>query len=369
MTETLSDWVSWADQLSVVEVIAEHRGEPDPLAPGERTKWVGRKLDFRVLDTTWRRDQAPTAPETFSAHVDPWLLRDGKLSRLKVSEGPWLEIGQRYLTGVVRFDEGDWGPFPRSTMPLAAAGVVVPTCPNHHATLATFTGMTPAEAGAVLANTAPDPASVELAALPPVERWNQAVKRRPPEPQAVVDFVCESDGTAHTYTRAEGATAPDGVHLRIANLTGNPLVFGYEHAGGGGGRQVPPGETDLVVLAPPGPLLLRCGQDSETKKAPAATVEIHDTGGHYRNVDVEKALGCKITTRISDWQVGPLVTAADALAALVAPLGGKITTAAGPGYRTAAHQTYLLHKDGHGYGLAETSRVDGGYVAALTQQC
>jgi hypothetical protein len=228
--------------------------------------------------------------------------------------------------------------------------------------------MTPAEAGAVLAGTAADPAAVELAALPPVERFQQASSRLEPASRPL-DFVCEADGTAHTYTRIQGPTSADGVHLRIANLTGQPLVFGYDHAGGGGGQEVPPGETNFVVLAPPGPLRLRCGQDSETQKAPSVAVEIRDAGGHYRAVDVDQALGCKITTRIADWQVGPFPTAADALAALVAPLGGEITTAAGPGYRTADVQTYLLHKDGRGYGVAETSLVDGGYVAALAQQC
>jgi len=210
---------------------------------------------------------------------------------------------------------------------------------------------------------------VELATLPPVQRMQQAISRQLAGSSAVVDFVCEAGAKAHTYTRAEGETTSDGVHLRIANLTGHPLVFSYDHAGGGGGREVPPGETSLVVLAPPGPLRLRCGQDTEAKKAPAVTVEIRDAGGHYRAVDVDQALGCKVTIRISDWQTGPLPTAANALAALIAPLDGKITTTAGPGYRTTHVQTYLLHKDGRGYGLAETSRVDGGYTAALTQRC
>jgi hypothetical protein len=84
--------------------------------------------------------------------------------------------------------------------------------------------------------------------------------------------------------------------------------------------------------------------------------------------DVDQALGCKITPHISDWQVGPFPTAAVALRPH-RPARRQDHDSRRPGDRTADVQTYLLQKDGRGYGLAETSLVDSGYIAALTQKC
>lgn len=41
----------------------------------------------------------------------------------------------------------------------------------------------------------------------------------------------------------------------------------------------------------------------------------------------------------------------------------------GAGYKALPNQTYLVHKDGRGYGLAETHVVDGRYRAEISQRC
>jgi len=369
-TQTLTDWVTFADQLSVVEVIAEHRGEQERPAPGsDQAPWAGRRVDLTVLDTPWRRAGAPTAPDTLTVPVDPWVLRRGHLEQFRVSDGPWVGVGHRYLMGLVRFDGGEWGPFPRSTMPLDPAGVVVPTCPNH-ATLTTFTGKTAADAGAVLANTPADPAAAGLAALPPVERGQRVAARRPPGPPDMIDFVCDTDGTARTFS-PEAVVQADGIHVRVANTTGAPVVARYDSpTGPGGGQEVPPGETIAILyLVPPGPLHLHCGQDTNAKPAPSTSVEVRDPAGYYRAVNVDDSLGCTITEHISDGQTAPFPTAAAALDALRATIGGQVTTSPGPGYKAGPGQTYLVYKDGHGYGLAETHPAAGGYTAEISQRC
>jgi hypothetical protein len=368
-TDTLTDWVSFSDQLSVVEVTGEHRGEPERVEPGsDQDQWVGRRVDLRVHDTPWRRAEAPSAPDTLTVEVDPWVLHKGRLQRFQISEGPWVEVGRRYLMGLVRFDEGEWAPFPRSTMPLSPAGIVTATC-EKHTTLARFTGLTPADAAAVLAQTPADPVAAANPTVPPVQRAQQAGAVRPWPPN-VIDFVCAADGTAQALYHQAFVQA-DGVHVRVRNETGAPVVYRYDSpAGPGGGHEVPPGEsTDSLFLVPPGPVHLHCGQDTAEKKAPSATVEALDPSSFYRAVNVEESLGCKITEYISDGWTAPFPTAEAALDDLVKGIDGKVTLSPGPGYKALPHQTYLVHKDGRGYGLAETHLVDGSYRAEISQRC
>lgn len=368
-TDTLTDWVSYSDQLSVVEVTAEHRGESSRPEPGsDEAPWVGRRVDLRVVETPWRRAEAPAAPDTLTVQVDPWVLRKGRLEQFRVTDGPWVEVGQRYLMGLVRLDEGEWGPFPRSTMPLSADGVVVATCPNH-TTLARFTGMTPNDAGAVLAQTPADPVARANVTRPPVERWQRAAAARPAGPPDVIDFICAANGTAQSLYPETVAQA-DGVHVRVRNETGASLVYRFDSpAGPGGGQEVPAGESsDVLYLVPPGPVRLHCGQDTNEKTAPSATVEVRDPAGFYRAVNVD-GLGCKITEYISDGWTTPFPTAEAALDALLDGIGGKVTLSPGPGYKALPDQTYLVHKDGRGYGLAETHLVEGRYRAEINQRC
>jgi hypothetical protein len=369
-TDTLTDWVSYSDQLSVVEVTAEHRGEPSRPEPGsDEAPWVGRRVDLQVLETPWRRAEAPTAPDTLTVQVDPWRVRKGRLRQFRVSDGPWVEVGQRYLMGLVRLDEGDWGPYAGSTMPLSPAGVVVATCQDH-TTLARFTGLTPDDAAAVLAKTPIDPIASANSTLPPIQRWQRAAAARPAGPPDVIDFVCAANGSAQALY-PEALAQGDGIHVRIRNETGAPVVYRYDSpAGPGGGQQVPPGEsTDILYLVPPGPVRLRCGQDTNEKTAPATTVEVRDPAGFYRNLNVDEGLRCKITEYISDRWTAPFPTAEAALDALVADLGRKITLSPGPGYKAVPDQTYLVYRDGRGYGLAETHAVDGRYRAGISQRC
>ena len=51
-TETLTDWVSYSDQLSVVEVVgAERLWPPPPTSGAPPDEYVGRRVDIRVGET------------------------------------------------------------------------------------------------------------------------------------------------------------------------------------------------------------------------------------------------------------------------------------------------------------------------------
>ena len=168
-TETLTDWVSYSDQLSVVEVVgAERLWPPPPTSGAPPDEYVGRRVDIRVGETPWRRPAAPIAPGRLSFVTDGWSIRSG-LRPITIGEGPRLEIGYRYLMALVRLDEGDWGPFPRATLPIESDGNLAKTC-SKRPTLVTLTGLTIKEAGQLLADTPPDPRALAHAHLPPVQR-------------------------------------------------------------------------------------------------------------------------------------------------------------------------------------------------------
>jgi hypothetical protein len=172
-TESQTDWVSYGDQLSVVEVLAEEKRwrVPDPGAPPD--DWLGRSVEIRVTETAWRRAGAPSAPERFSMITDPgWSLKHG-LRPITFGEGPRLEIGRRYAMVLVRYDEGEWAAYPRATLPLEPDGRIGSSC-SQRPVRKGLTGLTVGEVARRLTETPPDPRAVAHASLPPKARF-QAV--------------------------------------------------------------------------------------------------------------------------------------------------------------------------------------------------
>jgi hypothetical protein len=161
-TETLSDWVSYADQVSVVTVAAEHPMAPHPLQPGEPPRsraWIGRTVDVRVDSTVWRRDGAEPAPGSVTFVTDGWSVDDnGQADRpTAFGEGPRLEVDRTYVMGLVKRSETGWEPFPRSTLPVGADGRLEPNPCSERATLRGISHLTPDEVGAKLAATPVQP--------------------------------------------------------------------------------------------------------------------------------------------------------------------------------------------------------------------
>jgi hypothetical protein len=179
-TESFTDWVSYADQLSVVQVLAEKKlwRVPDPGAPPE--KYVGRSVEIRVSDTTWRRPDAPVAPGRVWMTADfPGWLNDRGIRPVLWGEGPRLEVGRRYLMALARFDEGDWGAFPRATLPIEEDGTLADTC-SKRPTLDALAGLTVARATKLVVATPPDPRVAGLGHLPPKERLQTVYRQSPP---------------------------------------------------------------------------------------------------------------------------------------------------------------------------------------------
>ena len=176
---TLTDWVSYTDQLSVVTVVSEKA-----LSPFEETDenggMVGRSVTLAIERTLWRRDEAPSVNGTVSVITWGWIVDGDDRHRLRVGGGAWLEVGDRYVVPLTRSksDDGfEWGSGPdMATFPLDGATIVCGTVRETEFGGEDISGISVEELAARFAATKPDPLAVRLGRLDPSARW-QAVYR------------------------------------------------------------------------------------------------------------------------------------------------------------------------------------------------
>jgi hypothetical protein len=184
---TLEHWVSYADQVSVVTVVAERQL---PLGPEELAHdegYVARTVTLEIERTIWRRPEAPQADHRVTFDTWGWTLHEGRMAPM-IQGGARLEVGHRYVLPLVLFTfEGEtgWGvlndgdanlPLDGST--IADGQVERPSKPGSDAYpgVEVLKGVTLEVFAERLAATEPDPLAVKHADLDPVARW-QAVAR------------------------------------------------------------------------------------------------------------------------------------------------------------------------------------------------
>ena len=107
-TETLRDWVDFADQVSVLRVTAERKLPPteDVVENGEG--YLGRSITAVVESTVWRYPGSPRAGDVVSMRDWGWAVGDGKLTPMVDSDSIRLEVGDRVLAALLRTPEGEW---------------------------------------------------------------------------------------------------------------------------------------------------------------------------------------------------------------------------------------------------------------------
>lgn len=186
-TWSFRDWVSYADQVSVVHVVAERQLPlgPDELAHQEGL--VGRTVTFEIERTIWRRPGAPRAKDRITVDTWGWTLHEGRMAAM-VLGGARLEVGHRYVLPLVLFtSEGSksWTGFADGDGNFPLDGSVIvdgrigrvgdPNSDDYPGT-ESLKGVTVDELAAQLARTEPDPLAVKYAELDPEARW-QAVAR------------------------------------------------------------------------------------------------------------------------------------------------------------------------------------------------
>jgi hypothetical protein len=168
--DTLTDWVSYSDQLSIVTVTSEAAlGEPTEMNGG----FVGRNVVLDIERTLWRRDGAPSVDGTLTILTSGWI-KDRPIS---LSGGTRLEVGGRYILPLTRAG-GEWtvNTVGLAAFPLDGTTIVCGTVHPSEMVDEDIAGMSVDELAALYAATPADPLAVKHARLGPQARW-MAVSR------------------------------------------------------------------------------------------------------------------------------------------------------------------------------------------------
>ena len=186
-SESLRDWVSYADELAVFEVATE---EALPV-PGDETVhggYQGRAVTLRIEDVLWRRRGAPSAGDEVRVVTWGWNV-DGDERRPVAEAGtPRLDVGERFVAPLVRVETDgvpEWTPiggnsiFPLDDGRITTDGIVGG---EPSPLLAAAVGLTAAELAERVAETRPYPLAVTYAALDPEARYRAVNGDPPPDP-------------------------------------------------------------------------------------------------------------------------------------------------------------------------------------------
>lgn len=190
-SETLTDWVSYADAVVVVRVRKESRGEmtSDEERAGEGLEL--RYVDLEIVDTLWTglRGLAPDAQITVSPNA--WVVSAGEKDRLLVfAEASRMEVGREYLVPLVHDDAFDpaWQalaitsvlPFDRGVVGqgevlLDETGANVSPEDLSNAAQSLW-GLGREDVIRLLESTSPDATAHELSSLAPTDRFREVQK-------------------------------------------------------------------------------------------------------------------------------------------------------------------------------------------------
>jgi hypothetical protein len=154
-SETLTDWVTHGDQLSVIRIV----DETPPTLPKD---WknsgglIGRKVTVRIERTVWHRAHAPRRTGTFRMQAWGWMMEsdqraDSPIHPLIVRNAPRLKVGARYLAVLMRLDDG-WTPLNDDAVMTLDGDTVTSEVDAGTATApaASLRGKTVAEAAAIV---------------------------------------------------------------------------------------------------------------------------------------------------------------------------------------------------------------------------
>lgn len=108
--DSVSDWVTYADQVAVVSVHDERQRPMRPWVKAYGEGTIGRDVTIKIERTLWRRDEAPEPPKSFSLLVTGWVVVDGKKHDFQVTRGSRIEPNHRYIMPLARFPSGEWYP-------------------------------------------------------------------------------------------------------------------------------------------------------------------------------------------------------------------------------------------------------------------
>ncbi|BCJ32222.1 hypothetical protein AB0I55_06455 [Actinocatenispora sera] len=189
---TLTDWVTYADQLVLATVARERRLAPTGEESQAGEGFVPRVIELRIDRVLWSRTGAPAAPASFETDLDGWQFHGTKRTPVRLRGEPMMSVGRQYVLPIVHLDRtkrvsvAGWCALsPDSIFPYRAGvlgrGDVIPSLRAQGRSTPTdargpFYGRSPARLVAALDATRPDPAASGGMTLPPDERFRRATR-------------------------------------------------------------------------------------------------------------------------------------------------------------------------------------------------
>jgi hypothetical protein len=174
--DTLRDWVSFSDQLSVIEVLG-HKIPPTPDGPEGWAGLISRRVKVRVERTLWRRPTAARAPAEFSFIDWGWWGELDDRRPIHMCGTARLRVGQRYLAMITRY-RGPWFAVDAGRLLLRGRRVVGGVDGEPSAAQHELTGRTVAQAARLVRGTGPYRAAARHPELNPARRWGKVESDR-----------------------------------------------------------------------------------------------------------------------------------------------------------------------------------------------
>ncbi len=189
-SSSLTDWVSYASQVSVVTVVGEEELPTHPEIDGERGGgYVGRRVDLHIDETLWTYPGSDPETGTISFVANGWIRKEEAMIPFGTPGAARLEVGNTYVVPLVRYEAG-WGWLSAETiLPVdpspvdSALRVNVDPFRIHSPTSQRLHGKSFSELTETLDATTPDPVAARFAHLPSVERFDARHR------EAIPDFV------------------------------------------------------------------------------------------------------------------------------------------------------------------------------------
>ncbi|MCW5254691.1 hypothetical protein [Streptomyces sp. SHP 1-2] len=102
------DWVSYADQVAVVNVTSETEipASTEEIAAGEG--YISRRVTLDIDEVVWSRAGAPTPPSMLSLVVDGWAFKGDTRTPIALEQSSRLEPGHTYVLSLTQMADGSW---------------------------------------------------------------------------------------------------------------------------------------------------------------------------------------------------------------------------------------------------------------------
>ena len=185
-SESLRDWVSYADYVAAYTVVGEREIPPAPEDADHGEGLVGRDVTLRVDRVVWRASGAPALPETIHMTALGWVLVDGERRELVQHDAPRVAVGEHYVAPLARVEDDpeqpEWWPLGVVAQLPLVDGHIVDSGGWRSALKSRLASTTLDVLGRDIQAAEPDPVAAGYRDLRPSQRVKAVVRARNPGP-------------------------------------------------------------------------------------------------------------------------------------------------------------------------------------------